>query len=65
MFSRKFVKSLSERIKQVRERFQMNGRVLTTVEKQVERFTEGQLVAFCKFSTEKYLRAKIEPGKLF
>jgi len=43
----------------------MNGRVLTTVEKQVERITHGQLVAFCKFSTEKYLRAKIEPGKLF
>jgi len=56
---------LSERIKRVRERFQMNGRPLTTVEKDVERITDGQLEDFCNLVTKKYLRAKIEPGKPF
>lgn len=61
-FCSEFIQSLSKRIQKVRERFKMNGRELLTVEKQLERITVSQLVAFCDFSREKYQRAKIEPG---
>lgn len=57
-----FVESQVKRIKKVRERYNMEGRSLLTVEKHLERITVGQLVEFCEFSKEKYQRAKIEPG---
>ena len=42
----------------------MKGRVLLPVEKQIERITASQLVAFWEFTKKKYEKALIEPGKL-
>ena len=42
----------------------MKDRVLLLVEKQIERITASQIVAFWEFSKEKYEKALIEPGKL-
>jgi len=41
----------------------MKGRVLLLVEKQLERITANQIVAFWEFAKEKYEKALIEPGK--
>ena len=62
---RDFIGSLARKIAAVRQRFKLNGRELLPVEKYLERITVGQLVEFCDICTEKYQRAKIEPGKHF
>lgn len=64
---RDFIESRAKRIENVRRRFQMDRRPveqLLPVEKQLERITVSQLVEFCDFSKEKYLRAKTEPGRI-
>jgi len=62
--SRKFIVELSKKIHKVRIRHKMKDRVLLPVEKQIERITTSQIVAFWEFAKEKYEKALIEPGKL-
>jgi len=57
-----FITLQAERIASIRKRYNFRDRELLPVEKQLERITVGQLVAFCSACREKYQRAKIEPG---
>lgn len=59
---KKFIVELSKKIHKVRIRHNMKDRVLLLVEKQIERITASQIVAFWEFAKEKYEKALIEPG---
>jgi hypothetical protein len=58
------MKCLAERITTLRQKQSgTSGRKLLPVELELERLTLGQLVEFLETCREKFLQAKIEPGK--
>lgn len=58
----KFMESVAEKVDRIHRQHNFSGRTLLKVEKQLERLTTSQLVAFFDCCSKKYMKAVMEPG---